>query len=176
MNLISKMLSLGEGRKLKKYEAMVAKVNAIEPAMQALSDEELAGLTARFRKRHAAGESLDALLPEAFAAVREASFRTLGLRHFDVQLIGGMALHDGQVAEMRTGEGKTLVAVLAGYLNAIPGEGVHVVTANDYLARRDCEQMGRVYRLLDMTAGTPKSTRWVPRLHLPHSPTSLSAS
>lgn len=153
MNPISKILTLGEGRKFKKYEAMVAKVNALEPAMKTLSDAGLSALTPAFRTRHAAGETLDALLPEAFAAVREASLRTLGLRHFDVQLIGGMALHGGQIAEMRTGEGKTLVAVLAGYLNAIPGRGVHVVTANDYLARRDCEQMGRVYRFMGMTAG-----------------------
>ncbi len=121
--------------------------------MQALSDEELRALTARFRERSERGESLDALLPEAFAAAREASVRTTGLRHFDVQLIGGMALNAGQIAEMKTGEGKTLVSTLAGYLNAIPGHNVHIVTVNDYLARRDSEWMGRIYRFLGMEVG-----------------------
>ena len=153
MKLVSRILTFGEGRKIKKYQGLVGKISAIEPAMQALSDAELSALTGVFRERLAAGESLDALLPEAFAAVREASFRTLGLRHFDVQLIGGMALHDGCIAEMRTGEGKTLVAALAGYLNALDGKGVHVVTANDYLARRDAERIGRIYQFLGTTAG-----------------------
>ena len=153
MKLVSKILTFGEGRKFKRYEALVGKINGLEPAMQALSDEELKALTVHFKERRAAGESLDELLPEAFAAVREASLRTLGMRHFDVQLIGGMALHDGQIAEMLTGEGKTLVAALAGYLNALDGEGVHVVTANDYLAHRDAEQIGRIYRFLGLTAG-----------------------
>ncbi len=153
MGFLSKLLTLGEGKQLKRYEAMVQKINGLEPSMQALSDEELAGLTEQFRARFAAGESLDDLLPEAFAAVREASVRTIGLRHFDVQLIGGMALHEGQIAEMKTGEGKTLVSTLAGYLNAIPGDNVHIVTVNDYLARRDCEWMGRIYRFLGMKTG-----------------------
>ena len=153
MGFLSKLLTLGEGKQLKRYEAMVQKINGLEPSMQALSDEELAGLTEQFRARFAAGESLDDLLPEAFAAVREASVRTIGLRHFDVQLIGGMALHEGQIAEMKTGEGKTLVSTLAGYLNAIPGDNVHIVTVNDYLARRDCEWMGRIYRFLGMRTG-----------------------
>ena len=153
MKLVSKILTFGEGRKLREYQGVVGRINSLEPSMQALSDAELSVLTRRFKERVAAGESLDSLLPEAFAAVREASFRTLGLRHFDVQLIGGMALHEGQIAEMRTGEGKTLVAALAGYLNALGGRGVHVVTANDYLARRDAERIGRIYRFLGMTAG-----------------------
>ena len=153
MGFLSKLLTLGEGKQLKRYEATVAKINALEPSMQALTDEQLAAKTDEFRERHAAGESLDDLLPEAFAAVREASVRTTGLRHFDVQLIGGMALHEGQIAEMKTGEGKTLVSTLAGYLNAIPGTNVHIVTVNDYLARRDCEWMGQIYRFLGMRTG-----------------------
>ena len=136
-----------------RYQAKVDKINALEPEFQALSDEELAAKTQEFRERYAAGESLDDLLPEAFAAVREASVRTIGLRHFDVQLIGGMALNEGQIAEMKTGEGKTLVSTLAGYLNAIPGHNVHIVTVNDYLARRDCEWMGQIYRFLGMKTG-----------------------
>ncbi len=153
MGFLSKLLSFGEGKQLKGYEEQAARINALEPAMQALSDEELRALTARFRERSERGESLDALLPEAFAAAREASVRTTGLRHFDVQLIGGMALNAGQIAEMKTGEGKTLVSTLAGYLNAIPGHNVHIVTVNDYLARRDSEWMGRIYRFLGMEVG-----------------------
>ena len=122
MGFLSKLLTMGEGKQLKRYQAKVDKINALEPEFQALSDEELAAKTQEFRERYAAGESLDDLLPEAFAAVREASVRTIGLRHFDVQLIGGMALNEGQIAEMKTGEGKTLVSTLAGYLNAIPGQ------------------------------------------------------
>ena len=153
MGFLSKILTFGEGRQLKKHEAVVEKINALEPSMKKLSDEELAALTGEFRKRYEQGESLDDLLPEAFAAVREASVRTIGLRHFDVQLIGGMALHEGRIAEMKTGEGKTLVSTLAGYLNAIPGRGVHIVTVNDYLARRDSEWMGQIYRALGMKVG-----------------------
>ncbi len=153
MGFLSKLLSFGEGKQLKKYERVVEQINALEPAMQALADDELRGMTEKFRARYAAGETLDDLLPEAFAAVREASVRTIGLRHYDVQLIGGMALHEGQIAEMKTGEGKTLVSTLAGYLNAIPGHNVHIVTVNDYLARRDSEWMGRVYRFLGMEVG-----------------------
>ncbi len=140
-------------RSLKAYQRRVPEVNALEPQMQALSDDELRGKTAEFRARLAAGAALDDLLPEAFAAVREASRRVLGLRHFDVQLIGGMVLHDGKIAEMKTGEGKTLVATLPVYLNALTGKGVHVVTVNDYLARRDAEWMGRVYGALGMQVG-----------------------
>ena len=153
MGFLSKLLTMGEGKQLKRYQAKVDKINALEPEFQALTDEQLAAKTSEFRERYAAGESLDDLLPEAFAAVREASVRTIGLRHFDVQLIGGMALNEGQIAEMKTGEGKTLVSTLAGYLNAIPGHNVHIVTVNDYLARRDCEWMGRIYRFLGMKTG-----------------------
>ncbi len=140
-------------RSLKAYQRRVPEINALEPAMQALSDEALAGKTAEFRERLAQGATLDSLLPEAFAVVREASVRVLGMRHFDVQMIGGMVLHDGKIAEMKTGEGKTLVATLPVYLNALAGKGVHVVTVNDYLASRDAEWMGRVYGFLGMTTG-----------------------
>ncbi|MEF2655033.1 MAG: preprotein translocase subunit SecA, partial [Eggerthellaceae bacterium] len=153
MGIFSKILSVGENKPLKQYQRVVEKVNSFEPEMQAYSDEELAQLTVKFRERLDAGETLDDLLPEAFAAVREASVRTIGLRHFDVQLIGGMALHDGRIAEMKTGEGKTLVSTLAGYLNALPGNNVHIVTVNDYLAARDSEWMGRIYRFLGMSVG-----------------------
>jgi preprotein translocase subunit SecA len=140
-------------RSLKGYQRRVPQINALEPAMQALPDEGLAHKTIEFRERLAKGEALDNLLPEAFAVVREASRRVLGLRHFDVQIVGGMVLHDGKIAEMKTGEGKTLVATLPVYLNALPGKGVHVVTVNDYLAARDSEDMGRLYGFLGMTTG-----------------------
>ena len=140
-------------RKLKPYSPTVAKVNALEPRFQALSDEELRGQTALFKDRLTKGEDLDDLLPEAFAVVREAAKRTLGQRHFDVQLVGGMVLHGGNIAEMKTGEGKTLVATLPVYLNALAGLGVHVVTVNDYLAKRDSEWMGQVYRFLGLSVG-----------------------
>ncbi len=140
-------------RSLKAYQRRVPEINALEPAMHALGDEALRAKTAEFRERLAAGEALDALLPEAFAVVREAATRTLGMRHFDVQLIGGMVLHDGKIAEMKTGEGKTLVATLPVYLNALPAKGVHVVTVNDYLARRDAEWMGQLYSFLGLSTG-----------------------
>jgi preprotein translocase subunit SecA len=140
-------------RKIKPLWAVVAKVNALEPRFVAMSDEELRAMTPAFRERLTGGESLDDLLPEAFAVVREAAKRTLGQRHFDVQLVGGMVLHDGHIAEMKTGEGKTLVATLPVYLNALAGDGVHVVTVNDYLALRDSDWMGQVYRFLGMTVG-----------------------
>ena len=149
----SKLLSFGEGKQVKNYQKVADRIGALEPRMQELSDEELCALTALFRERLDNGEALDDLLPEAFAAVREASVRTLGLRHFDVQLIGGMALNDGHIAEMKTGEGKTLVSTLAGYLNALPGNNVHIVTVNDYLAKRDSEWMGKIYRFLGMNVG-----------------------
>ena len=152
-NFFSKLLSHGADKQLKEFEAIAEKVNDLEPQVKALSDEELRGQTALFRERYANGETLDDLLPEAFATVREASVRTLGMRHFDVQVIGGIALHRGMIAEMKTGEGKTLVSTLAGYLNAIPGEGVHIVTVNDYLAKRDSEWMGQVYKFLGMSVG-----------------------
>ena len=155
-------------RLLKQYSSRVREINAFEPAIQALTDEQLAGKTAEFRARIKArlenvekertreveAATLDELLPEAFAVVREAGKRVLKMRHFDVQLIGGMVLHYGKIAEMRTGEGKTLVATLPSYLNALPGHGVHIVTVNDYLASRDAEWMGKVYRFLGLTIGT----------------------
>jgi preprotein translocase subunit SecA len=140
-------------RKLKPMWRRVEEINALEPRFQAMSDEELRAMTAAFRERLARGETLDMLLPEAFAVVREAAKRTLGQRHFDVQLVGGIVLHQGRIAEMRTGEGKTLVATLPVYLNALAGNGVHVVTVNDYLASRDADWMGQIYRFLGMTVG-----------------------
>jgi preprotein translocase subunit SecA len=140
-------------RALKRLQARVPEVNALESSLAALPDEVLQGKTAEFRARLAAGAELDSLLPEAFATVREAARRVLGLRHFDVQLVGGMVLHEGKIAEMKTGEGKTLVATLPVYLNALSGKGVHVVTVNDYLATRDAEWMGRLYRFLGLTTG-----------------------
>ncbi|MBX6392873.1 MAG: preprotein translocase subunit SecA, partial [Burkholderiales bacterium] len=138
---------------IKKYRKTVARINALEPQISALSDAELAAKTGEFKARYAAGETLDQLLPEAFAVVREAGKRVLKMRHFDVQLIGGMVLHDGKIAEMRTGEGKTLVATLPAYLNALTGKGVHIVTVNDYLASRDAEWMGKLYRFLGLSVG-----------------------
>jgi preprotein translocase subunit SecA len=140
-------------RSLKAYQRRVPQINALEPAMEALSDDALRAKTAEFRERLAGGATLDDLQAEAFAAVREAARRTLGQRHFDVQLVGGMVLHDGKIAEMKTGEGKTLVATLPVYLNALAGNGVHVITVNDYLARRDAEWMGQIYRFLGMDVG-----------------------
>jgi preprotein translocase subunit SecA len=140
-------------RYVKSLGSIVAKINGFENTISAMTDAELSAQTVKFRERLANGEKLDNLLPEAFATVREAAKRTLGQRHYDVQMIGGIVLHRGEIAEMRTGEGKTLVATLACYLNALPGEGVHVVTVNDYLARRDAEWMGQIYRFLGMTVG-----------------------
>ena len=153
MGVLNKLLKTGEGRKVKALQALVPDINALEPEMQALSDEALAAKTAEFRTRHAAGESLDDLLVEAFAVVREAASRVIGQRHYDVQLMGGAALHLGWVAEMKTGEGKTLVSTLPVYLNAISGKGVHVCTVNDYLATRDSEWMGQVHRFLGVSVG-----------------------
>ncbi|PTW91302.1 protein translocase subunit secA [Microbacteriaceae bacterium MWH-Ta3] len=152
-NLLERVLKIGEGRTLRKLKTLADAVNHLEESYKALSDEELRNETAELRERYAAGETLDDLLPEAFAAVREAAGRTLGMRHYDVQLMGGAALHLGNIAEMKTGEGKTLVATLAAYLNAIPARGVHVVTVNDYLASYQSELMGRVFRALGMTTG-----------------------
>jgi preprotein translocase subunit SecA len=156
-NFLAKLLTLGEGKQLRQYESRVGAINDLEPSIKPLSDEALVAKTAEFRKRYADGESLDDLLPEAFAVCREAAWRSLGMRHFDVQLIGGMVLHSGTIAEMKTGEGKTLVATLAVYLNAIAGKGVHVVTVNDYLAKRDSEWMGQVYRFLGLEVGLIQS-------------------
>ncbi|NBS63304.1 MAG: preprotein translocase subunit SecA [Betaproteobacteria bacterium] len=153
-NLLKKIFGSRNERLLRQYRKTVEAINALEPDVQKLSDEALAGRTVEFRERIARGEALDSLLPEAFAVCREASVRALGMRHFDVQLIGGMVLHYGKIAEMRTGEGKTLTATLPVYLNALAGRGVHVVTVNDYLAARDAEWMGKVYRFLGMSVGT----------------------
>ena len=152
-SVLEKVLRVGEGRTLRKLEGLAKAVNALEDDFKELSDEELTRETTDLRERYADGESLDDLLPEAFAAVREASMRTLGMRHFDVQIMGGAALHLGNIAEMKTGEGKTLVATTAAYLNAIPSRGVHVITTNDYLASYQSELMGRVFRALGMTTG-----------------------
>ncbi|MCX7627313.1 MAG: preprotein translocase subunit SecA [Methylophilaceae bacterium] len=152
-NLVKKIFGSRNERLIKQYSRTVAQINALEPAMQALNDSQLRAKTEEFRQRHQDGESLDALLPEAFAVVREAGKRALEMRHFDVQLIGGMALHYGKIAEMRTGEGKTLVATLPAYLNALSGKGVHVVTVNDYLASRDATWMGRLYNFLGLSVG-----------------------
>ena len=153
MGFFTKLLSMGEDKPLKNYQKVVEGINALEPTMEAKSDEELSHMTVELRERLDQGETLDDVLPEAFAAVREASKRTLGLRHFDVQLIGGIVLHQGRIAEMKTGEGKTLVATLPVVLNAISGRGVHVVTVNDYLARRDAEWMGQLYKGLGLSVG-----------------------
>jgi preprotein translocase subunit SecA len=152
-SIVDRLLRAGEGKILAKLRAIVTQVNGLEDAFVALSDEDLLHETASLRERYVAGETLDELLPEAFAAVREASRRTLGMRHFDVQIMGGAALHFGNIAEMKTGEGKTLVATLPAYLNAIAGRGVHVVTTNDYLAEYQGELMGRVFRTLGMSTG-----------------------
>jgi len=158
LSAVKKVFGSRNERLIKKHRKVVNKINALEPEFEALNDEQLAAKTQEFRERlqsdsNPQGETIDQLLPEAFAAVREASRRVLGMRHFDVQLIGGMVLHSGKIAEMKTGEGKTLVATLAAYLNALPGKGVHVVTVNDYLAARDAEWMGRLYNFLGMTTG-----------------------
>src|SRR5688500_5446970 len=151
--LLAKVIGTQNERELKRLRPLVAEINALEPTIQPLSDERLRAKTEEFRKRLADGTALDDLLVEVFAVVREAGKRVLNMRHFDVQLIGGMVLHKGIIAEMKTGEGKTLVATLPAYLNALEGKGVHVVTVNDYLARRDSEWMGRLYRFLGMSVG-----------------------
>ncbi|HAW45372.1 MAG TPA: preprotein translocase subunit SecA, partial [Sutterella sp.] len=153
-DFLTKIFGSRNDRLIKQYRKKCEAVNRLEPEMKQLSDEALKAKTAAFRERLAKGETLEALLPEAFAVVREASVRVLGLRHFDVQLIGGMVLNDHKIAEMRTGEGKTLTATLAVYLNALEGKGVHIVTVNDYLAKRDAQWMGRLYNFLGMTVGT----------------------
>lgn len=153
VSLLKKLIGSRNDRLLKQYRKLVVRINALEPKMEALSDDELKGKTAEFRQRVQAGAALDDMLAEAFATVRESSKRVFGMRHFDVQMLGAIALHNGQISEMRTGEGKTLMATLAVYLNALAGRGVHVVTVNDYLARRDAQWMGRLYSFLDMTVG-----------------------
>jgi len=151
--LIKKIIGSKNERELKRLWPLVKRINALEPEMAGLGDDQLRNKTFEFKERLGRGETLDAILPEAFAVCREAGKRTLGMRHFDVQLIGGMVLHQGKIAEMKTGEGKTLVATLAAYLNALTGRGVHVVTVNDYLARRDSEWMGQIYSFLGLTVG-----------------------
>ena len=152
--LVRKIFGSKNDRFLKKLRPLVAKINALEPEMQALADEELPQRLAVYREQVQNGEKdLDAVLPEVFALVREASTRVLGMRHYDVQLLGAMALHNGKIAEMKTGEGKTLVATLAVILNSLEGKGVHVVTVNDYLAKRDAEWMGRLYNFLGLSVG-----------------------
>src|SRR5579871_4700537 len=151
--LAKSLFGSSNDRYVKSLDKIVRQIAAFEPQLEALSDDELAAQTVKFRHQLSEGVSLDDLLPEAFATVREAGRRVLGMRHFDVQLVGGMVLHRGEIAEMRTGEGKTLVATLAVYLNALEGKGVHVVTVNDYLARRDAEWMGQIYRFLGLTVG-----------------------
>lgn len=153
MGLFESVFGTHSSRELKKINPTVAKINALEPEFKALSDEELRGKTDIFKKRLADGETLDDILPEAFATVREASRRVLGMRHFDCQLVGGIVLHQGRIAEMKTGEGKTLVATLPAYLNALTGKGVHIVTVNDYLAQRDSEWMGKIHRFLGLDVG-----------------------
>src|SRR5580692_8772812 len=151
--VLAKIFGTKHEREIKKMRPMVAAISDLEPAMQKLSDAELAQKTIEFKQRVANGESLDDLLIESFAVCREVGRRVLNMRHFDVQLIGGIFLHRGKIAEMRTGEGKTLVATLPVYLNALSGLGVHVVTVNDYLAKRDSEWMGRIYKFLGMSVG-----------------------
>src|SRR5947207_1873691 len=151
--LLAKVVGTQNDRELKRLRPIVTEVNAFEPAIKALSDDQLRGKTAELRQRFANGETLDDLLPEAFAVVREAGRRVLNMRHFDVQLIGGAVLHQGKISEMKTGEGKTLVATLPVYLNALGGKGVHVVTVNDYLAKRDSEWMGKLYTSLGLSVG-----------------------
>lgn len=153
MSLVQKMFGTHSERELKRITATVDKIEALRPTMQALSDDELRGKTREYKKRLEEGETLDDLLPEAFATVREAAKRVLNMEHYRVQLIGGIILHQGRIAEMKTGEGKTLVSTLPAYLNALEGKGVHIVTVNDYLAHRDAEWMGKVHEFLGLTVG-----------------------
>ena len=152
-NPLTKIFGSKNERELSRLAPVVDQINVLEPEIRSLSDAELSGTTLRFREQLAQGAALDDLLPEAFAVVREASVRTLGMRPFDVQLIGGIVLHQGKISEMKTGEGKTLAATMPVYLNALSGRGVHVVTVNDYLARRDAEWMGTIYKFLGLSVG-----------------------
>ena len=152
-SLLRKVFGSRNDRILKRLSKIVNKINSLENELEKLGDAELRARTDQFRQRYQDGETLDQLLPEAFAVAREGSRRALGMRHFDVQLMGGIILYEGKIAEMRTGEGKTLVATLFCYLNALSGKGVHVVTVNDYLARRDAEWMGKLYSFLGLTTG-----------------------
>jgi preprotein translocase subunit SecA len=154
LNLLTKVFGSKNERELKRLQPIIERINALEPELQAMSDDQLKGRTAEFKQRIDQGENLDDILPEAFAVVREASSRVLNMRHFDVQLVGGIVLHQGKIAEMKTGEGKTLAATLPAYLNALSGKGVHIITVNDYLARRDTEWMGHIYKYLGLSVGT----------------------
>ena len=153
MGVLRKIFKTYSEKEVKRVMPIVQKINDLEPEMAKLSDKELTEKTAYFKKQLEEGKTLDDILPEAFAVVREASKRVLGLRHFDVQLIGGIILHQGRISEMKTGEGKTLVATLPAYLNALTGKGVHVITVNDYLAKRDSEWMGKLYKFLGLSVG-----------------------
>ena len=153
MNIIEKVFGTHSQRELKIIDPVIDKIEALRPTMQAYSDEELRDKTKEYKQRLSDGATLDDLLPEAFATVREAAKRVLGMEHYRVQLIGGMILHQGRIAEMKTGEGKTLVSTLPAYLNALEGKGVHIVTVNDYLAKRDAEWMGKVHEFLCLTVG-----------------------
>ena len=155
--MLKKLFGTKNSRELKRMGKIVDRINALEPDYESLSDDALKDVTRTFRERLEGGESLDALLPEAFAAVREAGRRFMGMRHFDVQMIGGITLHEGRIAEMRTGEGKTMMATLAVYLNALSGDGVHIVTVNDYLAKRDANWMSPIYEGLGLTVGVVQS-------------------
>ena len=150
---LKKIFGDNNEKEIKRMMEYVEKINELEPSLEELSDASLVAKTAYFKERIENGESLEDILPEAFAVVREASRRVLGMRHFDVQLLGGICLHEGKIAEMRTGEGKTLVATLPTYLNALTGNGVHIITVNDYLAKRDSEWMGKLYRFLGLSVG-----------------------
>ena len=153
MGIINKIFKSYSEKEVKRVMPLVDKINSLEEIISKLSDTELKDKTTEFKERLNNGETLDGILPEAFAVMREASKRVLGMRHFDVQLIGGIILHQGRIAEMKTGEGKTLVATLPAYLNALTGKGVHVITVNDYLAKRDSEWMGKIYKFLGLTVG-----------------------
>ena len=153
MGLMEKIFGTHSENELKRIYPLADQIEALEPAMRALSDAELKDKTREFKQRLGDGETLDDLLPEAYAVVREAAVRTLGMQHYRVQLIGGIILHQGRISEMRTGEGKTLVSTLPAYLNALEGKGVHIVTVNDYLAKRDAEWMGKVHEFLGLTVG-----------------------
>ena len=153
MKLVEKVFGTHSQRELKRIMPLVEKIESLRPQMQALSNEQLRDKTAEYKERYAQGETLDSLLPEAYATVREAAKRVLDMEHYQVQLIGGIILHQGRIAEMKTGEGKTLVSTLPAYLNALTGEGVHIVTVNDYLAKRDAEWMGKVHEFLGLTVG-----------------------
>ena len=174
INILTKIFGSRNDRLLKQYRTVVARINALEPQFEQLTDDGLRAKTQEFKDRIAKGETLDSVLPEAFAVVREGSKRVMKMRHFDVQLLGGMSLHNGKISEMRTGEGKTLTATLPVYLNALSNKGVHVVTVNDYLASRDAKWMGRLYNFLGLTVGI--NMPQVPKRNkLPTVPTSPTA-